>query len=83
MEKKTYNEILNIARNVFEDSEYIFIKKCLDVKNYTKLRLFVDQKLDFLDALISIESYNDVLNTQLQLCNKLDSIILNVIIEQY
>jgi hypothetical protein len=75
MTEKEHDEILNISRTVFYESEYIYIKTCLKKKSYNNLKLFASQKIDFLDAIIKLEGYNDVTNSQINLCHRLDEII--------
>lgn len=81
MKKAQYIEILNLSQSVFNDSEYNFVKKCIVSKNFNKLRLFIDEKLEFLEATSTLYTNDQVLQGQIAFCSKLDDIIMDLTIE--
>ena len=62
MDKKLKLQIINLAKFVFEDVEYIKFMYYLNNNKFNDLRLFVDEKLELLDLLPK----NEIILKQLQ-----------------
>ena len=63
MDKKLKLQIINLAKFVFEDVEYIKFMYYLNNNKFNDLRLFVDEKLELLDLLPK----NEIILKQLQI----------------
>jgi len=73
-------EILNLAQSVFDDRQFNIILTCLDMQNYNRLRLFVAEQMELLEAIFVLHSDDMVLRTQVELCNKLEDLVMDVYI---
>jgi len=77
MDKKLKLQIINLAKFVFEDVEYIKFMYYLNNNKFNDLRLFVDEKLELLDLLPK----NEIILKQLQYCDELEDIVVDLYIE--
>jgi hypothetical protein len=80
MTNKIKLEIINLCKFIFEDKEYRKVMHYLHTNSLNNLRLFIDEKCDFLEITSSF-SEDEVDIKQLMYCQKLESIILGLLIE--
>ena len=80
MTNKVRLQIINLAQSIFTDVEFTKVMYYLDNNKFNDLRLFVDEKLELLEALNSFES-TDVLLAQINFCDELESIVMGVYLE--
>lgn len=82
MDKTVKLEILNLAQSIFDDRQFNIIITCLDVKNYNRLRLFVAEQMELLEAIFVLHPDDMVLRSQLEMCNKLEDLVMDIYIEE-
>lgn len=80
MTENTTKEIQNLAINVYNDAEYSNFMNLFHNKNYNKLRLSIDEKLSYLEAISDLETDISIHNFQIECLNKLEDYILDVYI---
>lgn len=81
MKKKVKNEILYIAQSILNDNEYSKVLKYVNNNRLNDLRLFISEKMEFYDMLHIVNNEDELLKTQLELCNELENIILEEFLE--
>ena len=77
MNKEIRNQIINLSKFVFSDQEYNKAMIYLKSNNLNNLRLFIDEKYEYLDALCSLDSSDNVLGQQLIYCDELENIVMD------
>lgn len=80
MTENTIKEIQNLAINVYSDAEYNKFMKLFHNKDYNKLRLSIDEKLSYLEAISDIETDVSIHSLQIECLNKLEDHILDLYI---
>lgn len=81
MDKKTFNEILNIASSVLTEEEYNNLVYLIKNNRWNALRIFTSDKLEELEILSVLDRDNQVLRKEIELCNRLVDIVLDVYLE--
>jgi hypothetical protein len=81
MNKKVRQEILNLSQAIFDDAEYSTIVLLLNTERLNQLRVFVNEKLEFMEALFHLQKNDEVLRTQIELCDKLENIVIDAFLE--
>ena len=80
MNKQTLQKINNLAKFIFEESEYHKFMKLI-VDNEFKARLFLDNYLEGLELELRITDNEDILS-QYKKCHELIDIVMNDIINK-
>ena len=81
MNKETLKNMHNLAVNIFDDKEYAKFNKLLNNKKFNKLRLYIDEKISFLQVITKLEPYTSSSQFQLTCCNKMEDIIIDLYVE--
>ena len=79
MNKQT--EILNLSKFIFNDKEFTRVEFLLKQKELNLLRLLVSEKLELLYIIQDSVETDDVLNLQIQYCNRLEDVVLDYYLE--
>ena len=78
---ENYNEILNYSKLIFDDKEYDYILKLLNDNKLNTLRLYIDEKIEFLNVESVLKPNDPVLDTQLSMCNRLEDLVIDCYLE--
>lgn len=75
MKKKTITLILNLAKFIFTDKEYNKLLSYVKLNLLNSIRIFVEEKLEFLEATLVLYKNDTVIEAQLKKCRELDTVI--------
>jgi hypothetical protein len=81
MKKESRIEILNLAQSIFEDNDYNVILNLLNSNRINVLRIFISEQLELMEAIYYLDKDNEVLKTQIEFCDKLEDIIMDLFLE--
>lgn len=81
MNRETLKRMHNLAVNIFDDKEYTKFNNLLNSKEFNKLRLFIDEKISYLQVITELEPYTSTSQFQLTCCNKMEDIIIDLYVE--
>lgn len=73
--KKIINIIINMAKFIFTQIEFSKFLSFLKLKMYNRLRIFVEEKLEFLETEFILYTNNLVIESQIKECKKLDFMV--------
>lgn len=82
MNKELELQVINLAKVVFDDAEFMKFMYYLGKGQLNNLRLFIDEKYDVLDALLHLNPNNDVLAQQLHSCDVIENIVMDAYLEK-
>lgn len=77
MNKEIRLEVLNLSKSIFSDREFNAIAYYLQEKRYNRLRLFIAEQMELLEALFVFDPDDEVVATQVRMCNKLEDLVIN------
>lgn len=77
MKESIKNDILFLAQTIFNNEEYAKMINYLNHDRLNDLRLMISDKLEVMNNVVIVDRENRVLQKQIQLCNKLEDIILD------
>lgn len=77
MNKTTINEIINLCKMIFEDTEYKKMVYYVASKKYNSARLLADEKLEYLEATLILHDKSDVIELEIKNCKRLEDILTN------
>tara|TARA_R110000822_G_scaffold73853_13_gene177629 strand:+ start:2896 stop:3147 length:252 start_codon:yes stop_codon:yes gene_type:complete len=81
MNKKVRQEVLNLSQSIFEDEDYNKVLLLLNTNRLNQLRLFVNEKLELMEIVFHLNKDDEVLRTQIELCDKLENIVIDAFLE--
>lgn len=80
MEERIKKEILFLAHSIFENDDYVKVMRYLNDNRINDVRLIISNHIDYLNEMI-INDDEELLQHQLKLCDKLEDIIINELVE--
>tara|TARA_R110002124_G_scaffold281430_1_gene455677 strand:+ start:24771 stop:25022 length:252 start_codon:yes stop_codon:yes gene_type:complete len=80
MEERIKKEILFLAHSILNDDEYNKILYYLNNNRINDVRLLISTHIDYLNELM-MDDEEELLKQQLKLCDKLEDMVLNELIE--
>jgi hypothetical protein len=81
MDKKVKQEIINLSQSIFEDTDYNIVMLLINTNRLNQLRLFVNEKLELMEAVAHLTIDDESLRLQIALCSKLEDIVINAFLE--
>ena len=80
MTKQVRLQIINLAQSIFNDVEFKRVILYLNHNKLNDLRLFIDEKLELLEALNTFNG-DEVILEQINFCDELENIVMNSYLE--
>ena len=80
MTKQVRLQIINLAQSIFNDVEFKRVILYLNHNKLNDLRLFIDEKLELLEALNTFNG-DEVILAQINFCDELENIVMNSYLE--
>ena len=77
MNKEVRLEVLNLSKSIFSDREFNAIAYYLQEERYNRLRLFIAEQMELLEAVFVLDPDDEVIATQIRMCNKLEDLVIN------
>lgn len=81
MNKQIRYQIINLAQTIFDDSEFSIVMNLLNMNQLNKLRMYVAEKIDLLEAIYELDNDNEVLFAQINFCDELENIVMETYLE--
>lgn len=75
MNNNTKNELINLAKSIFEDKEFIQFEKSLN-RNIKSLRLFLSEKFDYYETIYLFRKDDEVLKKQIEFLDKMQDLVI-------
>jgi len=82
MNKELKLQIINLAKFIFEDKEYVKFITYLQTNRLNDLRLLVDEKVELLSILNDFRETDEVILKQIKYCDELENLVMDVFIEE-
>lgn len=80
MNKKLKLQIINLAKFIFEDAEYVKFITYLQNNKLNDLRLLVDEKVELLSIVNEFGDADEVVLQQIEYCDELENLVMDVFI---
>lgn len=80
MNKKLKLQIINLAKFIFEDAEYVKFITYLQNNKLNDLRLLVDEKVELLSIVNEFGDADEVILQQIEYCDELENLVMDVFI---
>lgn len=73
--------LINLAKFVFSEVDFNRFISYIKLKLYTNMRLFVEQRLEYLETKYVLQRENAVLEAQIDKCRRLDAAVTDLCID--
>jgi len=83
MNKKILQNITNLAKFIFDESEYNRFIKSIKTGEFNSARLILDEKITELELMVHLDEEDDVLLSQYKQADKLMDVILDIMERAY
>ncbi|MGK2861895.1 MAG: hypothetical protein ACSLE0_08175 [Chitinophagaceae bacterium] len=80
-ENKIIDLIINLAKFVFSEIEFNRFLSLIKLKLFNQMRIFVEEKLEYLETKLIISKNDTVLEAQLSKCRELDTVVTDLYID--
>ena len=80
-ENNIMNLIINLAKFIFSEVEFNKFISYIKLKLFNSMRMFVEEKLEYLETKYILDRENAVIEAQIDKCRRLDAVVTDLYID--